>query len=296
MSKRMMGHILLLIGAMIWGAAFVAQSVGMDYLEPFTFQTVRCFLGSVVLLPVIWFRDRRGHHARRPVCREDRRVLWIAGLSCGVVLFVASSFQQLGLVYTTAGKSGFITAFYIILVPLIGLFFRKTVKPWIWGSAALALAGLYLLCVNEAMTVGPGEWLTLCCALAFAFQILLIDRFSPRVDAVRLCALQFFVCGVLSLVFMFCTETPRWDAILRCWLPICYAGICSSGIGYTFQIIGQAHTEPAVASLLMSLESVFSVLFGWLLLRQSMSGRELLGCALVFCGVILAQIPGKAAN
>lgn len=294
MSKRMMGNLLLLAGAMIWGAAFVAQSVGMAYLEPFTFQTARCFLGSFVLLPVIWFRDRQGRNDRRPVRPEDRRYLRTAGLLCGIILFVASSFQQLGLVYTTAGKSGFITAFYIILVPLIGLFFHKKIKPWIWGSVALALAGLYLLCVNEAMTVGPGEWLTLCSALAFAFQILLIDHVSPRVDSVRLCSLQFLVCGLLSMLFMFCMETPRWDAILQCWLPICYAGICSSGIGYTFQIIGQAHTEPAVASLLMSLESVFSVVFGWLLLRQGMSARELLGCGLVFAGVILAQLPGKA--
>lgn len=293
MSKRMMGNLLLLAGAMIWGAAFVAQSVGMDYLEPFTFQTARSFLGSFVLLPVIWFRDRGGRNDRRPVRPEDRRYLLAAGTLCGVILFAASSLQQLGLLYTTAGKSGFVTAFYIILVPVVGLCFGRKVRPWIWVSVVLALAGLYLLCVSETMTVGPGEWLTLGCALAFSFQILLIDRVSHRVDSVRLCSMEFFVCGVLSMILMFCTETPRWDAVLRCWLPICYTGICSSGIGYTFQIIGQAYTEPAVASLLMSLESVFSVLFGWLLLRQMLSIRELLGCLLVFSAVILAQLPGR---
>ena len=293
MSKRMMGNLMLLVGAMIWGAAFVAQSVGMDYVGPFTFQTARCFLGSVVLLPVIWFRDKTGHDPHRPASREDWKVLLLAGLSCGTVLFAACSLQQLGLLYTTAGKSGFITAFYIILVPVFGLFFHKKVKPWVWISVVLAIVGLYLLCAGETMTVGRGEWLTLGCAVAFSIQILCIDYFSPRVDGVRLCSLQFFVCGLISLVVLFCTEQPTWEAVLQCWLPIGYAGILSSGVAYTFQIIAQAYTEPTVASLLMSLESVFSALFGWLLLHQTMSGKELLGCALVFSGVILAQLPGK---
>lgn len=293
MSKRTMGNLMLLVGAMIWGAAFVAQSVGMDYVEPFTFQTARCFLGSLVLLPVIWFRDQSGHNPKKPVSRADRKTLLTAGLACGSVLFLASSLQQLGLLYTSAGKSGFITAFYIILVPVLGLFLHKKVKPWIWISVILAIVGLYLLCAGETMTVGRGEWLTLGCALAFSVQILCIDHFSPKVDGVRLCALQFFICGVVSMLVMFLTESPSWDAVLQCWLPIGYAGILSSGVAYTFQIIAQAYTEPTVASLLMSLESVFSVLFGWLLLHQTLTGKELLGCLLVFSGVILAQLPGK---
>lgn len=293
MSKRMTGNLLLLIGAMIWGAAFVAQSVGMDYVGPFTFQTARCFLGSLVLVPVILFRDRKGFAVNKPASKAERRYLWRSGILCGLALFAAASLQQLGLLYTSAGKSGFITTFYIIMVPIIGLFFHRKVKPWIWGSVVLALAGLYLLCANETMSIGKGELLTLGCAVAFSLQILLIDQVSPHVDGVRLSSLQFFICGLLSMIFMFCTETPSWNAIFRCWLPICYAGIFSSGVGYTFQIIGQSYTEPAVASLLMSLESVFSVLFGWLLLHQMLSARELLGCLFVFSGVILAQLPDK---
>lgn len=292
MSKRMMGNTMLLLGAMIWGAAFVAQSVGMEYVEPFTFQACRCLLGSLVLLPVIAVLDRRGNE-KKPVSPADRKFLLLSGLGCGVLLFAACSLQQLGLLYTTAGKSGFITSLYIILVPIAGLMFHRKVRPWVWGSVALAVVGLYLLCGSKEFSIGKGELLTLGCAVAFTFHILLIDRVSPQVDGVRLSCIQFFVCGVISLVFMVCLEEPHWDAILQCWLPIGYAGILSSGVAYTFQIIGQAHTEPTVASLLMSLESVFAVTFGWLLLHQALSGPELLGCALVFSGVILAQLPGK---
>ena len=292
MSKRTTGNLMLLLGAMIWGAAFVAQSVGMEYVEPFTFQACRCLLGSLVLLPVIAVLDRRGNE-KKPASPAGRKFLLLSGLGCGVLLFAACSLQQLGLLYTTAGKSGFITSLYIILVPIAGLMFHRKVRPWVWGSVALAVVGLYLLCGSRDFTIGKGELLTLGCAVAFTFHILLIDRVSPQVDGVRLSCIQFFVCGVISLVFMACLEEPHWDAILQCWLPIGYAGILSSGVAYTFQIIGQAHTEPTVASLLMSLESVFAVIFGWLLLHQALSGPELLGCALVFTGVILAQLPGK---
>lgn len=292
MTKRTMGSILLLLGAIIWGAAFVAQSVGMEYVEPFTFQTCRCFLGSAVLLPVILFMDRRGN-PHKPADAASRRTLFRSGLICGVFLFAATSLQQLGLLYTTAGKAGFITSLYIILVPILGLFLKKRVSPWVWCSVALALVGLYLLCGGGAFQIGLGELLTLGCALMFSFHIMYIDHVSAKVDGVRLSCIQFFVVGVISMVVMLLTETPNWNAIAQCWLPIAYAGILSSGVGYTFQIIGQAHTEPTVASLLMSLESVFSVVFGWLLLGQAMNGPELLGCALVFTGVILAQLPEK---
>ena len=278
---------------MIWGAAFVAQSVGMDYLEPFTFQASRCFLGSLVLLPVIAVMDRRGV-SRRPVTAEAKKQQLYFGLACGVIIFAACSLQQWGLLYTTPGKSGFLTSLYIILVPMAGLLFGRRVKPWVCGSVVLAVLGLYLLCGSTDFALGAGELLTLGSAVAFCFHILVIDRASSQVDGVRLSATQFFICGCLSLVCAFLWETPRWENILACWIPIGYAGIFSSGIGYTFQIIGQAHTEPTVASLLMSLESVFSVIFGWIILRQSLTPTELLGCALVFAGVLISQIPGKA--
>ena len=293
MSKRWIGNGLLLLGTMIWGAAFVAQSVGMDYLEPFTFQASRCFLGSLVLPPVIAVMDRRGV-SRRPVTAEAKKQQLYFGLACGVIIFAACSLQQWGLLYTTPGKSGFLTSLYIILVPMAGLLFGRRVKPWVWGSVVLAVLGLYLLCGSTDFSLGAGELLTLCSAVAFCFHILVIDRASSQVDGVRLSATQFFICGCLSLVCAFLWETPRWENILACWIPIGYAGIFSSGIGYTFQIIGQAHTEPTVASLLMSLESVFSVIFGWIILRQSLAPTELLGCALVFAGVLISQIPGKA--
>ena len=293
MSKRWIGNGLLLLGAMIWGAAFVAQSVGMDYLEPFTFQASRCFLGSLVLLPVVAVMDRRGV-SRRPVTAEAKKQQLYFGLACGVIIFAACSLQQWGLLYTTPGKSGFLTSLYIILVPMAGLLFGRRVKPWVWGSVVLAVLGLYLLCGSTDFSLGAGELLTLGSAVAFCFHILVIDRASSQVDGVRLSATQFFICGCLSLVCAFLWETPRWENILACWIPIGYAGIFSSGIGYTFQIIGQAYTEPTVASLLMSLESVFSVIFGWIILRQSLTPTELLGCALVFAGVLISQIPGKA--
>lgn len=292
MSKRMLGNLALLLTAIIWGSAFVAQSVGMDYVGPFTFQAARSLLGGVVLLPVIFLMDRRGNE-KKPVTPEQRKYLLRSGLTCGVLLFAASALQQVGLQYTTAGKSGFLTSLYIILVPLFGLFLGKKVSPWIWVSIVLAAVGLYLLCGGGAFSLGKGELLTLGCAVTFSFHILLIDRVSPQLDGVRLSCLQFFVCGVISLVFMAFTEKPQLSGLLQCWLPICYAGILSSGVGYTLQIVGQAKTDPTVASLLMSLESVFSVIFGWLLLHQSLSAPEMLGCALVFGGVILAQLPKK---
>ena len=290
MQKRTFGNTLLLLGAMIWGAAFVAQTVGMEYVEPFTFQACRSFLGSFVLIPEIAVIDQRGN-PKKPKTKADRRQLLISGIICGILLFAACSLQQLGLLYTTAGKSGFITSLYIILVPLIGVLLGKKVNPLIWVSVVLAAIGLFLLCGTQNMAIGKGELLTLGCSVAFAFHILYIDKVSDQVDGVRLSSLQFFVCGVISTVIMALFESPNPQSIAQCWLPICYAGILSSGVAYTFQIVGQAHTDPTTASLLMSLESVFSAVFGWILLNQTMRLREAVGCLVVFCGVLLAQLP-----
>jgi len=262
----------------------------MEYVEPFTFQACRSFLGSFVLLPVIAVLDQRGN-PKKPKTKADRRQLLISGIICGILLFAACSLQQLGLLYTTAGKSGFITNLYIILVPLIGVLLGKKVNPLIWVSVVLAAIGLFLLCGTQTMAIGKGELLTLGCSVAFAFHILYIDKVSDQVDGVRLSSLQFFVCGVISTVIMALFESPNPQSIAQCWLPICYAGILSSGVAYTFQIVGQAHTDPTTASLLMSLESVFSAVFGWILLNQTMRLREAVGCLVVFCGVLLAQLP-----
>lgn len=291
MSKRMLGNLMLLAAAMIWGAAFVAQTVGMDYVEPFTFQAVRCYLASIVLLPVIWFMDRKGN-PHKPVTAAGHKYQLLYGVICGILLFAACSLQQLGLQYVEAGKAGFVTSLYIILVPLAGLFFGKKVKPWVWISVVLALVGLYLLCASD-LSIGKGELMILACSVAFTGHILVIDKVGGKLDGVRLSSMQFLVVGLISTVVMLWKESPDLQSILQCWLPICYAGILSAGVGYTFQILGQVHTDPTVASLLMSMESVFAMLFGWLLLNQRLSGVEMIGCVLVFAGVILAQIPGK---
>ena len=290
---------LLLLTAFIWGSAFVAQSVGMDYIGPFTFNCVRNLIGGMVLLPFIWFRERQSHQnsakdgasipgsSREPA---DRRTLICGGICCGAALCVASSLQQIGIQYTTVGKAGFITAMYIVLVPIFGMFLKRGAGLKVWVSVMLAVTGLYLLCMKEDMSLQKGDILVLLCAAAFSFHILIIDHFSPRTDAVKMACIQFFVCGVLSGVLAV-TERPQLSLLMAAWLPILYAGVLSSGVAYTLQIIAQKNMNPTVASLIMSLESVFSVLAGWVLLGQRMSARELGGCVLMFAAIILTQLP-----
>lgn len=294
MAQQYKGSVLLLLTAMIWGAALVAQSVSMDLIGPFTFQCARSILGALVLLPVIAVFSRdRGGEAKAPV---ERKTQWIAGLLCGCIFFAACGLQQCGLVYTTAGKAGFITALYIVLVPVAGVFFRRKVGWNIWTGVVIAVAGLYLLCVTEGFSVGAGDFLVFLSSLAFGAHILVIDHFSPKVDGVKLSCMQFAVNAVLSGVCMLLFEQPSMATVLDCWLPIAYAGILSGGLAYTLQIIGQRYTSPTVASLLLSLESVFAVLFGWLLLHEALSPRELTGCVLMFAAIILAQIPIKSGK
>lgn len=278
---------MLVCAAMIWGSAFVAQSVGMEYVGPFTFQAVRSLLGGLTLLPVIALLGGK-RAAEAP--SGTRKELWIAGLACGACLFVAASLQQIGLLYTSAGKSGFLTALYVVLVPCVSLLLGRRVPLTVWIGALLAAAALYLLCVKDGFSIGKGELLTLGCALCFTFHILIVDHFSGRVDGVKLSCIQFFVCAALACVGMAALEKPSLTAILRCWLPIGYAGVLSCGVGYTFQILGQRDAKPAVASLLMSLESVFAVLFGAVLLGERLTGPEYAGCALMMAAIILAQI------
>lgn len=294
-SKKLYGNILLLITALIWGCAFVAQSVGMDYVGPFTFNAVRCVVGGLVLLPVIALVDnmKKRDGTYHKATKQERQALRTGGLLCGIVFTVACSLQQIGINEgTSSGKAGFITAFYILLVPIIGLFLKKRVRPILWGCIALALAGLYLLCVTDS-SISQGDIYVLLCAVCFAVHILIIDYFSPKVDGVRLSCIQFWISGILSGIIMFLFESPVLSDILAAWVPILYAGIMSCGVAYTLQIIGQKYTDPTIASMLMSFESVFAVLAGIFVLHQLPSIREWTGCLLMFAAIMIAQLPEK---
>lgn len=290
--------LLLFLTAAIWGIAFVAQSVSMDYIGPFTFNFMRCMIGGAVLLPCIFLLDKiRGGKKEKSLSQSlytwKKKEVFTGGICCGAALFVAGNLQQFGIKYTTVGKAGFITALYIVIVPLLGIFLKKKVGLKVWGSVALAVVGLYLLCMNGGLSIGKGDFLVLLCALMFSVHILVIDHFSPQVDGVRMSCIQFFVCGLLSGVGMILTEDFSWQMILGAWMPVLYAGVMSCGVAYTLQIVGQKDMDPTIASLILSLESVASVLAGWLLLGQTLSAREMSGCVLMFVAIILAQLPAR---
>ncbi len=293
MSKQLRGSICLLLATIIWGSTFVAQSVGMDHIGPFTFQAIRCGLGVLGLLPVILIADRFKHDGKTSRSRWADKKLWKAGILCGIPLFLACNLQQLGIVDTDAGKSAFLTAMYIVIVPVIGIFLKRKPSIMIPISVALAVAGLYCLSFVGVPQISQGDLLLLGCALMFAVQIIVVDLFVNAVDALRLNLIQALVCTVLSSAVMFLTEEPNLKTIFDCWLPLAYAGFLSMGTAYSLQIIGQRTLEPATASLIMSLESVFAVLCGCLILHESLTFWESVGCVLVFTAVILSQIPIK---
>lgn len=285
---------LLFLTAFIWGTAFVAQSVGMDHIGPFTFNAVRSLVGGLALIPVILFFNRRKSPERRQTERANRKTLVIGGVCCGLALGVASCLQQVGIQYTTVGKAGFLTALYIVIVPILGLFFRRKAGAKLWVSVAIAIVGLYLLCMSGSLRLQWGDFLVLLCALAFSIHIMVIDHFTTRVDGVQMSCIQFFVAAAFSAVCMLVGEgVPDPSAVAISWVPILYAGVLSSGVGYTLQIVGQKGVNPTAASLVLSLESVISVLAGWVILGQSMSPREILGCVLMFCAILLAQLPDR---
>ncbi len=293
MKKQFEGTLALLCGTLIWGMAFVAQSVGMELIGPFTFQAIRCGLGAVFLFLIAPVFDWKCG-LRKSLQKWLNPQLWIGGTICGLALFVATSLQQIGLIYTAPGKAGFLTAMYIVLVPLLGVFVHR--KPEINAvfSVVLALGGLYLLSFMDIQEINIGDLFLIGCALAFAVQILLIDRYAPSLDGLRLNCIQALVVSVLSVPGIFFNhETIDMANILSCWLPLGFAGILSMGVGYNMQIIGQKRMSPTAASLLMSLESVFAALGGWLLLHDTMTTLELIGCGLVFAGVIVSQLPMK---
>ena len=295
-NKKLLGAGLLLVTSMIWGTAFVAQRVGMESIEPLTFNAARMALAAAAVgLPAL-YRGRRDRRAFPERSAEDRRLFRRntvdGGLCCGFFLAGGSILQQMGLVYTTAGKAGFITAMYMLLVPILELLlFRKRHGALVWGAVALGVAGLYLLCVTEGFSLARGDALVCVCALLFAGHILCCGHFAPRVDPLALSAIQIAAAALIAALAAAFFEQPTWAKLHSALWPILYCGLVSGGLGYTLQMIAQRHTDPAVASLLMSLESVFAVLAGALLLSERMSGREILGCALMFAAILLVQLP-----
>ena len=299
-AKYSKNFILLFITAVIWGVAFVAQSAGMDYVGPYTFNAVRCLLGGIVLIPCVFFLTRSakkeqkkdGTASKMPVMDRPKDLL-IGGLICGFMMFVSTTLLQVGIADTTVAKAGFITALYIIIVPILGIFLKRKAGLKIWISVVIALVGLYLLCMKGSLSLSKGDFLILICSICFAIHIMVVDHFTEKVSGTKLSCIQFLFAGALSSVLMFLFEEPHWADIGAAWLPICYAGILSCGVAYTFQIIGQRGTDPTIASLILSLESVVSVLAGWILLGETLSPREILGCVLMFGAIILAQINPK---
>lgn len=291
MNKKNKGVIQLLLATVIWGSAFIAQSVGNNHIGPYTFQAIRCGLAVLFLFPLSRILDQDKKNFLKKWA--DPR-LWKTGILAGVALFFAAGLQQVGLLYTTAGKAGFLTAMYIVLVPILGLFLGKQPPATAWISVGIAVVGLYLLSGAGVSQINGGDLLLIACAFFFAVQITIIDRFGLTLDGVRLNCVQSLVCSALSALMMIFTEEFRWEGIVGCWFPLAYAGILSMGVAYTLQIFGQQAEEPTQASVIMSLESVFSLIFGWIILREWLSPAELLGCGAMFCAVILSQIPKKS--
>ncbi len=343
-SKAMRSNLLLILTAAIWGFAFTAQSVGMDYVGPFTFNAARSFIAALVLFIVICVIKLRKHSRTgsnpavdkvspvtasvNTICADTvssnetfsdaattdtvsadsfsahtvtttaptataspHKTLILGGTCCGVCLTVATCLQQVAISYTTVGKAGFITAMYIVLVPILGLFIKKKVRIISWISVGLAVLGLYLLCMSGSLSINLADILLLLCAFFFAVYILIVDYFSPKADCVKMSCIQFLTCGIISAILTLFFESPTMSSLLAAWLPILYAGALSSAVGYTLQIVAQKNTDPVVASLIMSLESVFSLIGGWLLLHERMSGRELTGCLIMFAAIIITQLP-----
>ena len=295
-NKKVLGNILLILTAFIWGTAFVGQRQGMEHMGPITFNACRMALAALTIGTVSFVLRKRDAQKQQDMSdqsrREYRKNTVIGGICCGFFLTIAALFQQMGMVCTTAGKGGFITAMYILLVPVINwILFKRKSKPLVWIAVLMGIAGIYLLCVTEGLTLEKGDALVMVCPFFFAGHILCCDYFVQRANPVELSAIQFFTVTVLSAVLAFIFENPSWQQVAEAVVPIVWLGVLSGGIGYTFQIIAQQYTDPTVASLLMSLEAVFAVLAGTVLLGERMSARELFGAAIMFAAIILAQIP-----
>lgn len=296
-NKTIRGEIFLIITAIIWGTSFVAQRVGMELIGPFTFTATRFLVGTLSLIPIILITDKFSKKEEENKTETGtKKDLLIGGLACGLALFSGISFQQAGLQYTTAGKAGFITALYIVLVPLLGLFLKKKVDKNVWLGLVLAVIALYLLCFTEDFSISKGDLIVLCGTVFWAIHILVIDHFAPKVNGLKMSCIQFFTAGILSLIIAFFTETIEISAILNSAGPILYTGIVVVGVAYTFQIIGQRGTNPTVAAIILSMESVFAVVSGMMLLGESMSLKEILGCVLMLAAVLITQIQPAKSN
>ena len=293
-AVQLRNTLLLVLTALVWGCAFVAQSVGAEHVGAFTFLACRSWLAGVTLLPVIALlraRQRRPESAAESPAPQSRRALLTGGIACGCFLFLASSAQQIGVASTTTAKAGFITAMYVIIVPILSLVLGRRVGKKIWLCVAMSVVGLYLLCIAGSLSLSRGDAMVLLCALLFAGHIMTVDHFSPKMDGVQLSCIQFFTTAILATVCMLLFEHPTAAALQSALLPILYAGILSSGVGYTLQIVAQKGLNPTIASMAMSLESVFSALAGWVILGQGLTAWEFSGCALMFAAIILAQLP-----
>lgn len=291
--QRLKGNLILMLTALVWGSGFIAQSAGMEFIGPNTFNGLRMLIGSLVLLPFALTAERKCDSARK----SDKKALVLSGVLCGIILCAASTIQTWGLKYTTAGNSGFITAMYMIFVPIISIAIGKKISLKTIMCAAVALFGMYLLCLwGGNISVNFGDFLTLICAVLFSLHILLIDYFLPKINPIRFSCLQFFVCGLINIIIMFAAESPSLEIIRSCIVPILYSGLFACGIGYTLQPIGQKYAEPTTASIIMSLESVFALIFGIIILHEIPAIHELIGCAVMFAAIILIQIPTKKSG
>ncbi|WP_203569122.1 DMT family transporter [Aestuariimicrobium ganziense] len=288
MTPAARANLLLLLASAIWGSAFVAQRVGSDSMPPAAFTGVRHVIGALVLIPVIIWFDRRRGISKVEGWERTRRVL-LPGALVGVALFAGSYLQQFGLAYTTAGNAGFITSLYMVFVPVAARLLGARMSRWVWVGVLLATAGLYLLSVRDGFRMGLGDTLVLACAVAWTVQILLVDKYAPTLDAVRLAATEFAACAVIGLVVSVVTETDPFAGTFTAMAPLLYAGVLSTGVAFTLQVMAQQHARPSTAALIMALESVFAVVAGTLFLAERMDGRSLAGCALMLAGIILAQ-------
>jgi drug/metabolite transporter (DMT)-like permease len=305
LKTKLQSDLVLLFAAVIWGFAFVAQRIGMDFVGPFTFTAVRFTLGTLVLLPFIYFNKStaRLKPRREEIInatsnlkvenKNERKKLFLLQLLLGIILFGGISFQQYGLLYTTAGNAGFITGFYVVLVPVFGLFLRQKSHLTIWIGVILSLTGLYFLSVNSNFEINPGDYFVSVCALFWTFHVIVVGYIAPRTDPIKTAVIQFTICALLSWIVALALETILLDAILKAAWPILYGGIMSVGIAYTLQIVAQQKAHPAYASIILSMEALFAVLGGWLILDEVLSGRAMLGCALMLSGMVVVQVRGK---